>query len=106
MSAAERFLTFLLWELKMSDLEDLEGRGRAAVEGIADFEVVEEEIRADRLLEKLRDVVVDIGLCFVFEGSFTPYRDSDILVDLLGSTQMEGLLTERRSCAVQKYKWI
>ena len=58
--------------MKISDLDDFKGRewGLAAV--LAGFDELEEEMRADKLLEKAREVEDDMGLCFVFEGSLTP----------------------------------
>ena len=76
MSAAERFLTFLLCDVKISDLEVLEGLMRAEVFAFVDLAAVDEDMRAERLLEKLSEVEEDTGLCLVFEGSVIPYNDS------------------------------
>ncbi len=71
MSAAERFLTFLLWEVNMSDRDSLAGRERTIDVELADLGAVD-EIRADRLLENASELEDDIGLCLVFDGSLTP----------------------------------
>lgn len=68
MSAAERFLTFLLCVVKMSDLEvedDLAGRGREVEED-------EVEMREESVLEKASDVEDEMGLCLVLEGFLVP----------------------------------
>jgi hypothetical protein len=63
----------------MSDLEDLEGRGRAVEVEEEDLGPEDEEMSDARLLENAKDEADDMGLCLVLEGSFTPYNDESAI---------------------------
>ncbi len=61
MSARARFLVFLLWAVKMEDLEDLEGRVRPEVGAAEGWESSEEswEVKANVVEE---DISLDLVL--------------------------------------------
>src|ERR1700761_3064345 len=68
-SAADRFLTFLLCAVKISDLF-LDGRGRPAADLF--LAVDELEISDARFVENASEADEDISLVLVFEACFTP----------------------------------
>lgn len=70
MSARERFLTFLLCVVKIEDDDvGFEGRGRGWA--VLDLDLVV-DMREDKVLVKAREVVEEMGLCLVLEGSLVP----------------------------------
>ena len=64
MSASARFLVFLLWVVKMEDLEDLEGRMRPDVRAAEGCERREDswEVNAKLVEEEISLDLVDLGL--------------------------------------------
>lgn len=65
MSAAARFLAPRLWEVKMSSLPVLRGRGRAAEVLVVGRVVARREVRCE---EKEREVDVEMGFLGVRVG--------------------------------------
>ncbi len=63
MSARARFLAFLLWAVKIKDLEDLEGRVRPEVTVLEGWERSEEscEVKARDVEEEISLDLVDLG---------------------------------------------